>query len=65
MTKSCCLTQIIAALRSVVAWSGVASSPQLIARRNTKFGPDLVETGYLVRHRLALDFFLRGYSSEV
>jgi hypothetical protein len=55
MSKSRRLIRLNAALRSVSEPPGVAELPQLVDRRNTKFGPDLVETGSLVRHRLSLE----------
>ena len=64
MPKSCCWIQINAAFTQAIVPIGVAKLPQLFDRRNTKFGPDLVETDYLARHRLVLDFYLRGYCSE-
>jgi hypothetical protein len=64
MPKSGRLIQISAALPLTIARFSVAELPQLIIPRNTKSDPDLVETCFVVRHRLALDFFLRRYSSE-
>ena len=64
MSKSRRLIQFNAAVRSALAPLDVAELPQLIDRRNTKFGPDLVETGSLVRHRLGLDRVKRSYWSE-
>jgi hypothetical protein len=49
---------------SQIVLLGVAELPQLIDRRNTKFGPDLVETGSLVRHRLSLESVERSLWSE-
>jgi hypothetical protein len=64
MSKSRRLIQFNADLRYLLEPLGVAELPQLIDRRNTKFGPDLVETDSLVRHRLSLESVERSLWSE-